>query len=75
MLLPADVEAGVVMVEVTVVFANGVAVSKTIPVELTEDIVLTEVVAKVVLSLEVVASVVVSAEVVPRVVVSTEVVV
>ncbi len=51
MISTAGVEAGVVMVGVTVVVVDGVYVSSTIPVELTEDVVSAEVVPKVVLSI------------------------
>ncbi len=72
MLSTADVEAGVVMVGVTVVVIDGVYVSSTIPVERTEGVVSAEVMPRLVVSAEVVPRVVFSAEVVPRVVVSVK---
>ncbi len=75
MLSTADVEAGVVMVGVTVVVIDGVYVSSTIPVERTEGVVSAEVMPRLVVSAEVVPSAVISTDTFPSVVISAEVVV
>ncbi len=72
MISTAGVEAGVVMVGVTVVVVDGVYVSSTIPVERTEGVVSAELVPRVVISTKVVPRVALSTELEPNAVISVK---
>ncbi len=72
MISTAGVEAGVVMVGVTVVVVDGVYVSSTIPVERTEGVVSAELVPRVVISTKVVPTVALSTELEPSAVISVK---